>query len=203
MDWLNEQTAEDIHFFGVQISVVRIGDSIPAPFLEVVAKPNDWQKQVRSAVRSGSVSGRRELYRRFWTRYLERLGAEHPSWARRSTPQPQNWMNFGGPMPGTQINPSFAAGNRLRHELYIDSGDSEENERIFDRFVANRSALEQEYGAQLEFEPLEGRRACRIAEYREGVITEERAWDDYITWFIDRGQRLRAALDVVPSLPHH
>lgn len=47
LDWLNEQTAEDIHFFGVQISLVRIGDSVPAPLLTVVAKPNDWQKQVR------------------------------------------------------------------------------------------------------------------------------------------------------------
>ena len=47
LDWLNEQTGEDVHFFGVEVAVVRIGDSLPAPVFNVVARPNEWQKQVR------------------------------------------------------------------------------------------------------------------------------------------------------------
>lgn len=199
LDWLNEQTAENIHFFGIQISVVRIGDSLPAPLLDVVAKPNDWQKQVRSAARSRSLGGRAEKYRQFWARYLERLAAERPSWGRRSTPQPSNWMSFAGPLPGTQINPSFASGGRLRHELYIDTGDGTENEQLLEHFVAYRSTIEQAYGMPLEFEALEGKRACRIAEYREGIVTDETSWEDYIAWFLDRGQRLREALAAVPA----
>lgn len=199
LDWLNEQTAENIHFFGVQISVVRIGGSAPAPLLDVVAKPNDWQKQVRSAARTRSVSGRAEQYRQFWALYLQRLAAERPSWGRRSTPQPTNWMSFAGPLPGTQINPSFAAGARLRHELYIDTGDGAENQRLLDHFAAHRSAMEQVCGTSLEFEALDGKRACRIAEYREGVITDKTSWDDYIAWFLERGQHLREALSAVPA----
>lgn len=44
LDWLNRITAENYAFFGVQVRAVRIGDSMPAPLFDVVAKPNDWSK---------------------------------------------------------------------------------------------------------------------------------------------------------------
>jgi hypothetical protein len=48
MDWLNEHTDDEVHFFGVEISVVQIGSSLPAPVFNVVSRPNEWQKSVRS-----------------------------------------------------------------------------------------------------------------------------------------------------------
>lgn len=195
LDWLNEHTAEEVHFFGVQLTVVRIGDSAPAPNLEVVAKPNDWQKVVRNAARSGSVSPRGEQYKAFWALFLERMARDHPSWGRRSTPQAGNWMAFVGPFPGTQITPSFAAGRRLRHELYIDGGDAAGNQRLFDLLLQRRTAIEGAYGRSLEFDSLDGRRACRVADYLDDadVQTQER-WPEYLDWFFDAGQRLRSAL---------
>ena len=55
IDWLNEQTRENIRFFGIELKVARIGTSLPAPLFNLVVQPNDWQKQVRSATRSGKV----------------------------------------------------------------------------------------------------------------------------------------------------
>ncbi|QXC59910.1 DUF4268 domain-containing protein [Aquihabitans sp. G128] len=151
LDWLNEQTGEDTHFFGVVLSLVRIGTSAPAPLFEVVSKPNDWQKRVRTASRSGGgMSPRSEKYRTFWERYLERQASEHSDWGRRGSPQPANWMSFGGPFQGTQINPSFAQGRRLRHELYIDRGDSSANVALFELLVERRELLEAAFGHQLE-----------------------------------------------------
>ena len=56
-------------------------------------------------------------------------------------------------------------------------------------------------GKPLDWEELPTKRACRIAEYREGcnVAASER-WEEYIDWFLDAGTRLRAALAVV-ALP--
>jgi hypothetical protein len=42
LDWLNENTSEDTHFFGIELQVVKIGDSLRAPLFNVVAEPNDW-----------------------------------------------------------------------------------------------------------------------------------------------------------------
>ena len=49
LDWLNEHTDEGVHFFGVELSVVRIGDSLPAPVFRAESRPNDWQKAVRAS----------------------------------------------------------------------------------------------------------------------------------------------------------
>jgi len=42
LDWLNEHTAGDVHVFGVQIELWKIGNSAPAPRSNVVAKPTHW-----------------------------------------------------------------------------------------------------------------------------------------------------------------
>ena len=46
LDWLNSITDERYAFFGVEVQAVRIGDSIPAPQFNVVAKPNSWTRAV-------------------------------------------------------------------------------------------------------------------------------------------------------------
>lgn len=55
-------------------------------------------------------------------------------------------------------------------ELYIDRGKNSEteNKQLFDQLYANREAIEHAFGKPLTWEPLEGRRACRIQYTREG-----------------------------------
>lgn len=62
LDWLNENTGEDVHFFGVELQLVQIADSTPAPLLNLVAQPNDWQKQVRAATSAGAITAKGALY---------------------------------------------------------------------------------------------------------------------------------------------
>jgi hypothetical protein len=197
LDWLNEQTREDVRFFGVELRVVRIGDSLPAPLFSVAAEPNDWQKQVRSGA-TGGDGARAALYSAFWWKYLEQVRARHPGWTRARKPSNQNWMDFSGPVRGTRINPSFAQGRRLRHEIYIDTGDGERNKAMFNELAAQRQALEGAYGRPLDFELLPNARASRIAEYRpDADVRQEDRHQEYIDWLIDAGERLRWALDAV------
>lgn len=44
LDWLNENTVSGVAFFGVEVALAKIGDSKPAPFFRVVARPNEWSK---------------------------------------------------------------------------------------------------------------------------------------------------------------
>jgi hypothetical protein len=37
----------------------------------------------------------------------------------------------------------------------------------------------------------------RIAEYRDGHISRTDRFAEYVDWFIDRGQKMRSALDQV------
>lgn len=51
LDWLNDRTDSKVDFFGVEIGLVRIGRSLPAPVLDVVVQPRNWRKSGRRTVR--------------------------------------------------------------------------------------------------------------------------------------------------------
>lgn len=73
INWLNENTVEPFAFFAIQLRVVRIGDSAPAPILDVVARPNEWEREIKSVAREAETQSDLATTRRaFWTRYLER-----------------------------------------------------------------------------------------------------------------------------------
>jgi hypothetical protein len=94
LDWLDESTGEKTHFFGIELQVVRIGESPNAPLFNVVVQPNDWQKQVRAGTQTGAVSEKGSLYIAFWRRFLDRVHAEHPDWTRARAVGPYNWFEM-------------------------------------------------------------------------------------------------------------
>jgi hypothetical protein len=111
-------------------------------------------------------------------------------------------MDFPSPLRGTRVNPSFAQGARLRHEIYIDTGDKARNDAIFEHLSNQRERFEQEYGRPLQWEALPNARASRIADYRDDAdVTFEDRHDEFITWFFDAGVRLRRSLSVIDPPP--
>jgi hypothetical protein len=74
--WLNDNTTERFSFFAVKLRVVQIADSPLAPILEVVQKPNGWERQLAAARRQtagDSVLGDARLA--FWRDYIARCPA--------------------------------------------------------------------------------------------------------------------------------
>lgn len=84
LDWLNDNTAEDIQFFGIEIELWRIGDSVPAPRFNIVSSPNNWTKAVK-ATSSQSTTKQGEKYIRFWTGFRDFL-QEHGFTQNRKPP---------------------------------------------------------------------------------------------------------------------
>jgi hypothetical protein len=82
-------------------------------------------------------------------------------------------------------------------ELYIDRGadSEEENRRIFNALLTHKDEIERAYGATLEWQPLEGRRACRIRQrFANGGYRDEEAWPQIQDALIDAMIRLEKAL---------
>jgi hypothetical protein len=105
------------------------------------------------------------------------------------------------PIRGCVIASGVAQGDRLRHELYIDTGDADHNAEIFGHLRDQQEQVEAAYGRPLEWEELPTKRACRIAEYKENcALADTERWDEYIAWFLGAGTRLRAALSAA-ALP--
>lgn len=200
LTWLNEHTDESTHFFGVELQVVRIGASVPAPVFKVVVLPNDWQKAIKAASSPKTVGGRGALYVEFWQKYLERVQAQQPGWthAKAST---QSWLWMTAPIRSCGLSSGFAAGGKIRHELYIDAPTNEQATARYEVLEQQKEALEHAYGRALTWETLPGRRAYRIADYHPGEITHAEEYDTYMEFFLDAGQRMRRALAAI-NLPN-
>ena len=192
LDFLNRLGGEDTRFFGVQIGVVRIGESQPAPLFSLRAQPNDWASQTAATAKGASAqAGKGLLYQDFWSRFLERIHADHPGWTRARKPGPSNWLNLFWPKTGVVITASFHGGQRFSMELYIDIGDGDENMELFERLLAQQEPLEADYGRELEWDAKQGRRACSVLDQRSGDVTDVARYDEYITWALDAYRRMR------------
>jgi hypothetical protein len=140
LDWLNLRTDADTRFFGVGISAVRIGDSLPAPLFQVVAKPNDWGKSIRArASQEGAASDRNALHAMFWGQYLSVLADEGLDWSKAPKPPAQNWLPTSGRVPGVEFTVSFSH-RGLRSEIYFGHSDPAVNTARFEALLVDSAA---------------------------------------------------------------
>jgi hypothetical protein len=93
LDWLNEKTEESINFFGLEIEVYRIGNSEPAPRFNIVCKPNDWSRTVRTSAANLELSDTEKRQLEYWTVFNKYMD-ENRSFIRCQSPYPQNFANF-------------------------------------------------------------------------------------------------------------
>ena len=126
LDWLNEITQDKFTFFGLEIEAWRIGDSAPAPKFNIVCKPNDWSREVKSSVTSGNLTERQSLQHQYWIAFQTYMADN--SQVRCSKPAVQNWMTHSLGVSGAHLNSvaSFwdsekdASGTENRVDLYLD-----------------------------------------------------------------------------------
>ncbi|MCF6734077.1 DUF4268 domain-containing protein [Blastococcus sp. KM273129] len=204
LDWLNTHTQEGTRFFGVQISAVRIGDSAPAPLFTVVSQPNDWAKSKKTAAQSQQQSPgvKGVLYQQFWQELLDRLKAEKLNWSKGKAPTTSHFDMPGGGQ-GLIWGVSFAKDSRLRSELYFDNASAQQNQAMFARLLDVREQFEAEYGGQLHFDPLEGKKACRIEDQTGPAAVDQReSWPAYLDWMVETQTRLRRAFACVGGISY-
>ena len=189
LDWLNQRTGEDTQFFGVVVELWKIDESRPAPHFNLVAAPNDWRKESvnRSvAQKSGDPSAKGERYRLFFQGLIDTLREQH-QFTSAKVGQSQNWYSFSSGHSQFRYSASFTGQQKARVEVYIDSGDGDENERLFEGLVTHKKAIETGLGHLLEWQPLEDKRACRIASDRPGTIDDSNdILEEINNWMVDR-----------------
>jgi hypothetical protein len=91
LDWLNENTVEDLSFFGLEIELWRIGQSEPAPKFNIISKPNDWSREIKTqSAKAGQRSEMKQLQYQFWTEF--KTWAEEHTDLKLQKPGYQHWL---------------------------------------------------------------------------------------------------------------
>jgi CBS domain-containing protein len=118
------------------------------------------------------------LQQLFFADLLTKLKATRPGITRSERTLPQSWWSFGAGRSGLSFAWVFSydAHNQpvLRVELYIDTGEREENDRVFHVLSAQRDSIEEEMGTTLNWQQLEDtkRGASRISLTTPARITD-------------------------------
>jgi len=191
VSWLNESSSAA--FYLLKVEAVKIGDSPPAPLLTLIVGPSE---EIRGI--AGTKKGLAERYyirQDFWASLLEQARTRTNLHAAIS-PGQHNYIGTGAGKYGLSFNYVIRQhdGNV---ELYIDRGKGreEENKAIFDELEASRDAIEEAFGAALEWQRLEGKRACRIKKDIDlGGYRDESKWDEIQESMVDAMIRLEEAL---------
>ena len=201
LEFLNDNTTEELTFFGVQIELWRIGDSPLAPKFEVVVKPNDWAKSGREQARAASsASPTKQLQQKFWMALVERLARTAPQ-IRPQKPRPQHWLNSSIGRAGFALNiTANTRDERLGVELWLPGTEAK---RHFANLSAQRTDIEGRLGFELDWQDLPDAKGCRIASwYPRASIEDESRWEEYLDWLTQRLVKMDQVLrPIVKALP--
>ncbi len=192
ISWLNETSAAD--FYLLKVEAIQIGESQPAPLLTLIVGPSEESREAGATKKE--LAERYGLRHQFWTALLERAKEKTRLHAAIS-PSQYHWIGAGAGKRGLSFN-YVVRQHEGDVELYIDRGKGadEENKAIFDTLIASKSNVESAFGEPLEWERLEGKRACRIKKRTEvgGYRDDEAEWPVLLDTLIDAMVRLEKAL---------
>lgn len=187
LDWLNENTGESISFFGLEIELWRIGDSMPAPKFNVVSKPNDWSKavKVQTGGGEGDVSAHKNLQFEFWTAFKTYL--ETNTKLRSQKPAYQHWHVVTIGKAGFHLSAITSAWNsvtndatpEVRVDLNINSVLAKEQFAALEKL---KDEIQSGIDLPLVWHNPENARACRIYVRRDGNFSDRASWSTLFAW---------------------
>jgi hypothetical protein len=194
IDWLNGSTIEGFNFFAVEVEVLRIGSSSPAPWFNVVGKPNAWSRNITRTARSGGdgqLDDRQRAYTAYWSGFGEFLQDARASFTVKSKPPSDYWCGFKIGRTGFTLGASAGfRDQKLMVELYINDIASKQ---AFDLLQRDRSVIESEFGGRLDWQRMDYKKACRIAIARTDMdpANEEQRPQQY-AWLLEMLTKFRS-----------
>lgn len=191
LDWLNQMTHESVRFFGLEIELWQIDESVPAPKFNVVSKPNDWSRQVSQAARQMNDQPATEgkaLQLKFWKAFASYL-KDQKSTIRSQTPRPQHWMTLGIGRTGFNMHGLLnTREDRIGVEVTMTDAYAKE---YFNVLQGQKASIEEAFGGSLEWLELPEKKQARIAFYKQGCdLYDETRWPEYMEWMKDHLERL-------------
>jgi len=168
LDWLNKITGDGFHFFGLEVELWRIDDSIPAPKFNIVSKPNNWSKSISSAAQRLSeqpMTDTKKMQLQYWKDLANYLG-ESSSNLRPQEPRAQHWCNFSIGRSGVKMAALLnTKENRIGIEICMSAENS--SKAFFHLLQNDKDQIEAEVGEPMIWKELPDKIASRIILYRQ------------------------------------
>ena len=177
LEWLNSITDQRFRFFGVEVQLWKIGDSVAAPKFEVVSQPNDWALETRR-LEEGAASNVEILRSRYWTGLAEYMEEDDHRLVIQ-LPRTGYVVGFAMGRNGFRLQAwiSMHIEHRIAVRLRIAQND------WFQRLLKQKDEIQREVGESLEWEQQEGVQRCYIiAKHPTADPSDESTWRKQHVW---------------------
>lgn len=186
LDWLNKITDDNFRFFGLEVELWKINDSLPAPKFNIISKPNDWSKsisQAASRMSSQPTTKTKEMQLQYWHKLKENL-AENNSRLKPQTPRAQHWWNFSIGRSGVKIATLMnTRENRIGVEISMFSDDAK---AFYHLLLQDKEEIEEQIGEELVWKELPEKSASRIILYKDTDPSNETEWPRQFDWLREK-----------------
>ena len=177
VDWLNENLSRDTGIIALEIKLLKIDNSNPAPQFKVISEPEEWSKYVKSAT-TGELTETKQLQREFWSKLKEHM-EEKGSPLNPRKPRPQHWYDFSTGSRNFIIRLVVDTRKKeVRCELYIRKDGTD----YIRKLKGMKKDLEEDLEGDLDWQPLEEKDASRIVQYKDFDVKTKGDWYEAIQW---------------------
>ncbi len=180
LDWLNRITDDTFNFFGIEIELVRIGDSVPAPIFNIVSKQNDWEKQVKQS--AGQNISDTKLIQMEYFQGLKTYLEEKKCSFNIQKPAPQHWTNIS--MGKTNLYLSLTINSRDKSINIWLNIQTENAKEMFEKLykLAFKDSMSF-ISPNLFWDKMEGRKMCAVTLKTAGDFSNKQDWNRQFEWF--------------------
>ena len=186
LDWLNEITDTDYHFFGIEIALRKIDNSPPAPIFNIVSNPNDWSKAVRATSRWSEAE---RLQNEYWTKFKAYLEENTEIKPQEPAHRQSQYFPIGG--SNSKLVATFLKQKGVLRVGFRTKG--EQYRAIYELLREQHEEIHKELDFTLEWtnKPKTKRAGARI-EW-SGIDAENRErWGEYCKWMADHLEKMDA-----------
>ena len=165
LDWQNNQTIQDVRFFGLELRAWKIGDSPPAINFNIVSKPNDWTRVGGESPKGQSavMEDWEAWCRPYWKGFLDFLAEEGTDLPVAGlAPAKFPYMVVGIGRTDFSLEPTITKTRGIRAALALPGW-------AYDPLSKDKDAIERETGIQWEWKaPGANGKAARIRAANQG-----------------------------------
>lgn len=188
IEWLNENTTDDIGFFLCEIKLYQIDDSKIAPMFVAVSTPNGWKKE-QKRLENEELSESRRSHGIFWSAFNEYAwkNQKFAKTFRRHEAKPDHWysLSIGTSKAHIQLI-RFSRANAVCAELYISN-----NKNVFDQLYACKDEIEEETGIKFDWYRLDEKKASVIRTNENFVFQNEDNFSEGFDWLMNISMKIK------------
>jgi hypothetical protein len=188
LDWLNDNSVEDLSFFGVQVELWAVDQSKPAVRFNVVTRPTELLRTSK-VVSNAELTPTRRLQLEWWTAFRDALLSAKAIPSAQS-PRPQYWYNIALGKQGFHLS-ATANVDECIIGVRVYMMHRYGGEVALNQLLESRAKIEQAVGEPLIWNPNPATSDKVILLQRKADIRIKDQWPEDLKWMVDAVVRLR------------